>query len=408
MKDKSKKLSIDRLGNVEKLLDRYVSEGKIPGYNCLISQNSEEVVYFQNGLKDVERSKLIDRNTLFRIYSMTKPLTSVALMQLYEQGLLLLDDPVHRYIPEWKNLKVFKSGDATDFEVSDSDRPMTIKDLLLHTAGLTYGFQQSHAVDEIYRREGISSQVEGATLKTMAEQLVDIPLQFSPGSHWNYSIATDVLGYLIEIISGQSLDAYFQEHILTPLGMTDTSFSVPPDQSQRFAACYLHSNSINESGTYYDLEDDPENSRYLKTPTLLSGGGGLVSSIDDYYVFCKMLLNNGEYKGVRLLGSKTVEYMSRNHLPLDKDLAAMDQSRYSETNYNGVGFGLGFSVVTNAAQSGVMCSEGEIAWGGLASTCFWVDPEEEIIVIFMTQLIPSGCYPIRDQLRATVYQALVD
>jgi len=403
---KPKKLVVDRLNNVEKLLDRYVSEGKIPGYNCLISQHSEEVAYFQNGLKDVERSKPIDRSTLFRIYSMTKPLCNVALMQLYEQGLFLLDDPVHRYIPQWKNLKVFKSGDASDFEVCDPDRPMTIKDLCLHTAGLTYGFQQSHPVDEIYRREGISSQAQGATLKTMADQLADIPLQFSPGTQWNYSVATDALGYLIEIISGQSLDVYFQEHILTPLGMTDTSFSVPPDQVSRFAACYLFSGSVNESGTYYDLEDDPQTSDYLEVPTLFSGGGGLVSSIDDYYVFTKMLLNKGEYNGVRILGSKTVEYMSRNHLPLDKDLAAMGQPRFSETNYNGVGFGLGFSVIMNAAQTGVMCSEGAIAWGGMASTCFWVDPEEDIIVIFMTQLIPSGCYPIRGQLHAAVYQAL--
>lgn len=406
MNNKSKKLSVKRLNIVEKLLNRYVSEGKIPGYNCLISQHNNEVAYFQNGLKDVEQSKPIERSTLFRIYSMTKPLTSVALMQLYEQGLFLLDDPVHRYIPEWKNLKVFKSGDATDFEVCDLNRSMTIKDLLLHTAGLTYGFQRSHAVDEIYRREGISSLVEGATLKTMAEQLVDIPLQFSPGSEWNYSIATDVLGYLIEIISGQSLDAYFQENILTPLGMTDTGFSVKPDQTSRFAACYLYLREANESGAYYDLEDDPQTSRYLNTPTLLSGGGGLVSSIDDYYVFTKMLMNKGEYKGTRILGSKTVEYMSRNHLPFDQDLAAMGQSRFSETNYNGVGFGLGFSVVMNAAQSGVLSSEGEIAWGGMANTCFWVDPEEEIIVIFMTQLIPSGCYPIRGQLHAAVYQAL--
>ena len=406
MENKTKKLSVKRLNNVEKLLDRYVSEGKIPGYNCLISQHNNEVVYFQNGLKNAERSKPIDRSTVFRIYSMTKPLTSVALMQLYEQGLFLLDDPVHRYIPEWKNLKVFKSGDATNFEVCDPDRPMTIKDLLLHTSGLTYGFQRSHAVDEIYRREGISSLIEGATLKTMADQLVDIPLQFSPGSEWNYSIATDVLGYLIEILSGQSLDAYFQEHILTPLGMTDTGFSVKPDQAARFAACYTYLREANERGTYYDLEDDPQTSRYLETPTLLSGGGGLVSSIDDYYIFTKMLLNKGEYKGVRILGSKTVEYMSRNHLPQDKDLSEMGQSRFSETNYGGVGFGLGFSVVMNAAQSGVMSSEGEIAWGGMASTCFWVDPEEDIIVIFMTQLIPSGCYPIRGQLHAAVYQAL--
>ena len=406
MKDTRKKLSIDRLGNVEDVLDRYLGEGKIPGYNCLISQGGEEVAYFQNGLKDVERSRPIDRNTLFRIYSMTKPITCVAMMQLYEQGLFLLDDPVHRYIPEWKNLKVFKSGDANNFEVSKPERPMTIKDLFLHTAGLTYGFQASHPVDEIYRREGISSQIEGATLESMAKQLEDIPLQFSPGSRWNYSVATDVLGYLIEIIAGQPLDEYLQTRIFDPLGMRDTGFSVRPDQQDQLAACYQYSGEINDAGIRFSLEDDPQNSPYLEKPTLLSGGGGLVSTIDDYHIFCKMLLNKGEYGGVRILGSKTVEYMSRNHLPMGKDLAAMGQSRFAETNYNGVGFGLGFSVVLDATQSGVLSSEGEIAWGGIASTSFWVDPAEEIIAIFMTQLIPSSSYPIRSKLRAAVYQAL--
>ena len=406
MHDKPKKLSIERLNKVETLLDRYLEEGKIPGYNCLISQNGEEVAYFQNGLKDVKRSKPVDRSTLFRIYSMSKPITSVALMQLYEQGLFLLDDPVHRYIPEWKNLKVFQSGDAADYEVADPERPMTIKDLFLHTSGLTYGFQESHPVDEIYRREGISSLDQGATLEDMAQQLVDIPLQFSPGSQWNYSISTDVLGYLIEIISGQRLDAYLQEHIFTPLGMSDTGFSVRPDQQARFAACYDYLRGADENGLRYKLQDDPELSRYLEAPSLLSGGGGLVSTIDDYYIFTKMLLAKGEYNGVRILGRKTVEYMSRNHLPLDQDIAAMGQSRFAESGYSGVGFGLGLSVVMNAAQSGVLCSDGELAWGGMASTCFWIDPEEAITVIFMTQLIPSGCYPVRNQLRAAVYQAL--
>jgi len=406
MQAEPKKLSIARLSKVEALLDRYVDEGKIPGYNCLISQHCEEVAYFQNGLQEIERPKPIDRNTLFRIYSMSKPITSVALMQLYEQGLFLLDDPVHDYIPEWKDLKVFKSGDATDFETVDTARAMTIKDLFRHTSGLTYGFQNSHPVDEIYRREGISNFTDGATLQGMSEQLIDIPLQFSPGAQWNYSISTDVLGYLIEIISGQRLDTYLETHILKPLGMSDTGFSVPPDQHSRFAACYNYLKHADENGRRYELQDDPKHSRYLKMPSLLSGGGGLVSSIDDYYIFTKMLLGRGEYNGVRILGSKTVEYMSRNHLPDDKDIAAMAPSRFAESGHSGVGFGLGFSVVMNAAQSGVLCSDGELAWGGMASTCFWVDPEEAITVIFMTQLIPSGCYPVRDQLRAAVYQAL--
>ena len=406
MKSNRKKLSVERLNKVEALLDRYVEEGKLPGYNCLISQDFEEVAYFQNGLKDVEQSKPLDRNTVFRIYSMTKPLTSVAIMQLYEQGLCLLDDPVHLYIPEWKNLKVYQSGDASDYQVKEAERAMTIKDLLLHTSGLTYGFQQSHPVDEIYRNEHISNLVEGATLKGMAEQLVDIPLQFSPGTEWNYSVSTDVLGYLIEIISEQRLDVYFDEHILKPLGMFDTGFSVKPDQQQQFAACYAYLSEANERGVRYQLQDDPKASRYLNTPTLFSGGGGLVSTIDDYFIFTKMLLGKGEYNGVRILGSKTVEYMSRNHLPDDQDLSAMSQSRFTESSFDGVGFGLGFSVVKNAAQCSVLSSDGEIAWGGMASTCFWVDPEEVITVIFMTQLIPSGCYPVRNQLRAAVYQAL--
>ena len=406
MKRQIKKLSIDRLSRVEALLDGYLSEQKIAGYNCLISQHAEELAYFQNGLKDVARSKPIDRSTVFRIYSMTKPITSVAMMQLYEQGLFQLDDPVHHYIPEWKDLEVFEAGDATNYTVSSAKQPMTIKDLFRHTAGLTYGFQHAHPVDEMYRNQGISSLVEGETLASMAKKMADIPLQFSPGTQWNYSVATDVLGYLVEIISGQPLDVYFQEHIFTPLGMHDTGFHIKPDQESRFAACYEYKPNSNEVGTHYGLQDDPEGSRYLKRPSLLSGGGGLVSTIDDYYIFCKALLNKGEYRGVRILGSKTVDFMARNHLPLNQDLAQMSQSRFNEAKSHGVGFGLGFSVVMDAAQSSVLCSEGEIAWGGMASTYFWIDFAEEIIVIFMTQLIPSGCYPIRNQLCATVYQAL--
>ena len=396
--------SQEKLGNIQAFTKHYVDSGKLPGYLCLVSRFGEEAHFISYGKRDVERGTAITRDTVFRIYSMSKPITSVALMMLYEKGAFQLDDPVAKYIPAWRDLKVFALGDATSFQVRPPARPMTIKDLLTHTSGLTYGFLGAHPVDAMYRAKQIGGGAPGATLAGMIDDLATLPLQFSPGTEWNYSVSTDVLGYLVQVLADQDLDQYVAQRITRPLGMDDTGYFVTPNNHGRFAACYdrvVATNSLK-------LQDDPTTSPYLKSPTFLSGGGGMVSTLDDYHTFTRMLLGKGVVNDVRLLGRKTVEYMTVNHLPANKDLAAMGRPIFSETPYEGIGFGLGFSVVLNPATANVLDSPGEFAWGGAASTYFWIDPMEELIVIFMTQLLPSSSYPIRRQLKALVYQALID
>ena len=396
--------SDEKLGNIQAFVKSYVDDGKLPGYLCLVSRYGEEAHFVSYGMRDVERRVAISRDTVFRIYSMTKPITSVALMMLYEKGAFQLDDPVAKYIPQWRDLKVFAGGDEKSYQVTAPARPMSVKDLLTHCSGLTYGFLGTHPVDAMYRAAKIGGGVPGATLAGMIEDLARLPLQFSPGTQWNYSVSTDVLGYLVQVFADQDFDQFVADKITRPLGMDDTGFFVAPKNHDRFAACYDRVAATNS----LKLQDDPKKSPYLSRPTFLSGGGGMVSTIDDYHTFTRMLLGKGVANDVRILGRKTVEYMTLNHLPGNKDLAAMGQPIFSETPYDGIGFGLGFSVILDPATANVLDSPGEFAWGGAASTYFWIDPVEELIVIFMTQLLPSSSYPIRRQLKALVYQALID
>ncbi|KAA1173325.1 beta-lactamase family protein [Marinobacter salinexigens] len=381
--------------------NNYIAPGKIPGAVTLIARRGQVAWVHAQGLMDVERNKPAQRDTLFRIYSMTKPITSIAMMQLYEQGRVLLDDPVHKYIPSWRNLKVYKGGSYPEFETKPAATTMTIRDLMTHMSGLTYGFMERTNVDAAYRQ----LKLDGSsilTLDLLIERLAELPLEFSPGTAWNYSVSTDVLGYLVQVISGQPLDDYFRDHIFEPLGMSDTGFQVREDQLERFAACYLY-----QPGDSMKLQDDPQRSRYLKPAKFLSGGGGLVSTIDDYFRFAQALCQGGEYQGNRIIGRKTLEFMRLNHLPGGKDLPALSIGSFSETPYEGSGFGLGFSVKTDVAKSHTNGSEGEYGWGGLASTNFFIDPKEELVAIFMTQLMPSSSYPIRQELRAIVNGALI-
>ncbi|MBW0148798.1 serine hydrolase domain-containing protein [Marinobacter arenosus] len=395
-------LSLDRLERITRHLDEsYIQPGKLPGAVTLVARHGEVVWTRAQGLMDVERNKPARRDTIFRIYSMTKPVTSIAMMQLYEQGRFLLDDPVHKYIPSWKNLSVYKAGAWPDFQTEPAAASMTIRDLLTHMSGLTYGFLERTNVDAAYRQ----LKLDGSgtlTLDKLIDRLAELPLEFSPGTAWNYSVSTDVVGYLVQVLSGQPLDDYFQEHIFAPLGMTDTGFQVPEDKLDRFAACYLH-----QPGNTMKLQDDPARSRYLRTPAFLSGGGGLVSTVDDYHRFAQALCQGGEYAGQRIIGRKTLAFMRSNHLPGNQDLPALSIGAFSETPYEGNGFGLGFSVKTDVAKSHTNGSVGEYGWGGLASTNFFIDPEEDMVVIFMTQLIPSSSYPVRQELRAMVHGALV-
>ena len=387
----------DRLPRIARHIERYVDEGKLPGVLCLVSRGGEEAFFHAYGLRDAERGEPMRRDTVVRLYSMTKPVASVALMMLYEEGRFQLDDPVAKTIPAWRDLAVFDRGDAERYAVVPPDAPLAIKHLLTHTSGLTYGFMNQHPVDAMYR----AADVTGGTLEDMAEKLAAIPLKFSPGTRWSYGVSTDVCGYLVERFSGQPLDEFVGARIAAPLGMTDSGFHVRDEAADRFAACYQH---VPSGG--YRLQDDPARSRYRQRPTFLSGGGGMVGTIDDYHRFARMLLGKGALDGRRLLGRKTVEYMTSNHLPGNCDLVAMGQPVFSETSYAGVGFGLGFSVVVDPAAANVLGSPGEFAWGGAASTYFWIDPVEEVIAVFLTQLLPSSTYPIRRELKTLVYQAL--
>ena len=394
-------VSLDRLERITRHFDQnYIQPGKIPGAVTLVARHGKVLWCEAQGLRDVERNLPMERDTVFRIYSMTKPITSIAMMQLYEQGKFLLNDPVHKYIPSWRNLQVYKGGCYPDFETEPATTTMTIRDLMTHTSGLTYGFSERTEVDAAYRQ----LKLDGSsilTLEKLVDRLSELPLEFSPGTAWNYSVSTDVLGYLVEVLSGKPLAEYFHEHIFEPLGMTDTGFQVRQDQQDRFAACYLR-----QPGDTMKLQDDPARSKYLKQPRFLSGGGGLVSTIDDYFRFAQALCQGGAYQGQRIIGRKTLEFMRLNHLPGGKDLPGLSIGGFSETPYAGSGFGLGFSVKTDVASSATIGSEGEFGWGGLASTSFFVDPVEDMVVIFMTQLMPSSSYPIRQDLRALVYGAL--
>ncbi len=392
-----------KLHYITRHIEHYVDDGKLPGVLCLVARHGEEAYFHAYGKRDVERGADITRDTVFRIYSMTKPITSVALMQLYEQGRFQLDDPVDRYIPAWKNLEVYDSGEGDAMRTSPPATPMTIKHLLTHTSGLTYGFMDEHPVGVMYRERRIGGLSVSGTLEEMVDALADIPLRFVPGTRWNYGVSTDVCGYLVQLFSDRPLDDYVREQVTGPLGMTETDFRVVPEAHDRLAACYEATD-----GGDFRLRDAPETSVLHERPTFFAGGGGMVSTIIDYHRFAQMLLNRGELEGVRVLGRKTLEYMTLNHMPGNVDLAAMGQPVFSETPYEGIGFGLGFSVVIDPAAANVLDSPGEYAWGGVASTYFWVDPVEDLVALFMTQLIPSSTYPIRRELKTLVYQALVD
>lgn len=406
------KPALDRLEN--HLKQRYVDADRFPGTQLLVYRRGKIVHSTVQGFADLERKVPVKDDTIFRIYSMTKAITSVAFMMLVEEGRVALDEPVHKYIPEWKNLGVFLAGTYPAFLTRPPSRPMLIVDLMRHTSGLTYGFQQRSNVDAAYREAKIGEVIKAGTLQSMIEDLAKIPLEFSPGEAWNYSVATDVLGYLVGLISGIPFEQFLKERILGPLGMNDTDFFVPKDKAHRFAACYsadpqggFNPLAADRKGTL-TLQDDPATSSFLSPPSLISGGGGLCSTASDYLTFCRALLNGGELGGVRLLGPKTLKLMASNHLPGGVDLPTMSRSLFSEAAYNGIGFGLGFAVTMNPAQTLIAGSPGEFAWGGAATTSFFIDPAEELIVIFMTQVLPSSAYPIRREIRSMVYAAITD
>ncbi|MDJ0789581.1 MAG: serine hydrolase domain-containing protein [Myxococcota bacterium] len=398
-------LSSERLAHIDRHLQtRYIEPGKIAGALTVVARHGEIAYQSAIGLRDRERGTPMSDDTIFRVYSMTKPITSIALMQLTEQAHLQLDDPVHRFLPELRDLRVYQGGNHPRFLTTPCERPMSVRDLLRHTSGLTYGFMERTNVDAAYRKIGLGGEKRfGGTLAEFVEKLAGLPLEFSPGTAWNYSVSTDVLGRIVEVVSGQPFDSYLREHVFDPLGMVDTGFHVPASEAHRFAACY--GRNVRRETV---LQDDPETSPYLEPPRFLSGGGGLVSTAADYLRFCEMLRRGGELDGQRVIGRKTLQYMTRNHLPEGKDLTELSVGAFAEVSYEATGFGLGFSVMLDPVRSPQIGSTGEFAWGGAASTIFWVDPEEDLVVLFLTQLMPSGTFNFRGQLKQIVYGALVD
>ena len=389
----------------EHLQHRYIDPGKITGCQVAVLRRGAVAHHSVLGLADRERNTPVGDDTVWRIYSMTKPIAAVALMTLYERGYFQLTDPVARFIPEWRELKVAERGTDGERRLVDPARPVQVRDLMMHMAGIGYGKDNDDLDGESLARRGRDRSVRlDHDLAAMVDRLARTPLRFHPGSHWLYSLGLDVCGRLVEIMTGRRLDQFLAEEIFAPLGMADTAFHVSEDRVERFAACYGRN-----SRKDLVLVDDPRDSTYLQPPTFLSGGGGLVSTTTDYLRFCRMLLDGGELDGRRVLGRKTVELMTMNHLPGNRAMAEFAlPGGYGEVGFDGMGFGLGMAVSQSPAATGVIGTAGEFMWGGAASTLFWVDPAEELAVVFMTQLLPSGTFNFRAQLKALVYPAIVD
>ncbi len=376
-------MSAARLERITPAMQRWVDDGRIPGALTMIAREGRLVHFEKFGMQDVASSKPIEFNTIFRIYSMTKPITSVAVMMLYEEGHFQLNSPVSEFIPAFKDMKVYANhGDA----IVDAEREMTIKHLLTHTSGLIYGGDWVHPINDRYREANFFS----GDLEHMVTELGNIPLLHHPGDSWNYGMSTDVLGYLVEVVSGMPFAEFLKKRIFEPLGMVDTDFSVPEEKADRYATLYEPA----EDGGIQVIENVPVSSGPLSF--FHAGGAGLQSTAADYLRFCQMMLNEGELDGARLLGRKTVELTTMNHIPED----------WQPLWKTGSGFGLGFAVVTDVANTHTLGSEGTYSWGGLASTTFWIDPVEELVAILMTQLI--GDNPFHAQFRVLTYQSITD
>jgi len=388
-------VSSERLSRINNLMKRYVESGKLAGTVTCVARRGQVAHLDSVGYQNLETKTPMSPDSIFRIYSMTKPIASVALMMLYEEALFNLTDEVSQYIPAFKDMKVWGADNALEPLV----RPITMQDLLRHTAGLSYGgyAESGSPVDKLY--DGADLFNHSLTNQEVITRLVSLPLMFQPGTKWQYSMATDVVGYLVEVLSGKPLADFMQEKIFAPLGMVDTAFHIEPSKLDRF--CTLYGKTADSDFGILDL---PNSSEYLPPVMLHSGGSGLVSTASDYLQFARCILNKGELDGVRLLGPKTVELMTSNHLPAELLPIAFEGSE----PMLGMGFGLGFGVMLDVAQTGVMGSVGDHSWGGYAETFFWIDPKEDLIAILMSQYLPSQTYPIRKEFRTTVYQSLLN
>jgi CubicO group peptidase (beta-lactamase class C family) len=406
-------MSSARLKRLDEVMTRrYVDGGYLPGILTYVYRKGQLVHTGLAGQMDIARGKAMREDAIFRIYSMSKPITAVALMMLVEDGLIGLDDAVHTHIPEWTDLAVYASGTpsllptaAPTYMTTPVERPMKVIDLATHTSGLTYGFMMRTAVDAAYRRAKVVDRQTPGGLQGMIEQLAQIPLDFSPGTAWNYSVAIDVIGYLVEKLSGMRFGEFLRTRLFEPLGMHDTAFHVTSDRTERFSSCYQP-----EGPSGLALQDDARESTYASPPLLESGGGGLVSTAHDYLRFCRMMLGRGTLDGVQILSPKTVALFSLNFLPGGQEVADMAfPGMFSESGYSGVGFSLGCGVNVDVAKTRLPGSPGEFFWGGAASTAFWIDPTEALTVVFMTQVIGSPArLTLRRDLRTLIYSAMTE
>lgn len=378
---------------------KYLDTGRLPHAALLIGSGHELAHLSLQG--DAREGQPLQQDAIFRIASMTKPITSVAFMQLVEEGRIALSDPVHRIIPEWKDLGVFVSGGgAQPFVTRPTTQPMRMIDLLRHTSGLTYGFQERTPIDAAYRARKLEA-FAGPDLEEFIKILAHIPLQFDPGTAWNYSISTDILGAILQRMDDKPLDEVIADRVTRPLGMVDTHFQIPEDKLDRVPDCYVF-----HPTEKMKLYDPGAKTAWGRKPSQLSGGGGMASTLSDYHRFCRMLLNGGRLEGARILGRKTLDLMVANHLPGGGDLTQHSKALFSEAENAGAGFGLGFATTIDNAATGVAGSNGDFYWGGMFSTAFFVDPAEDVIMIFMTQLMPSSTYPIRREIKSMLYAAV--
>ncbi|MFH8798779.1 serine hydrolase domain-containing protein [Streptomyces sp. NPDC017936] len=397
-------LDADRLRRLDRYLAAYVDDGRLPGWQLAVTRRGKVAHLAEYGRRDIENDLPSEGDTLYRAWSMTKPVTSVAALTLVEDGTIGLQDPVAKYIPAFEDVRVYQHGPAARPVTTAAANPIRIQHLLTHTSGLTYGFHRAHPVDEIYTANGFEwATPPGLDLAACCERWASFPLLFEPGTAWNYGVSSDVLGRVVEVASGRSLDAFFAERILDPLGMTDTAFHVPPEKADRLAAFYTA-----DPATGRAVRADHLGAGALHPPACLSGSAGLVTTLADYHRFTQMLLGEGVLDGQRVLGPRTVRHMRRNHLPGGKDLHTVGRPVFSEMPTAGVGFGLGFAVIEDPAAAGVPANPGEYAWHSAAGTVFWVDPEAELTAVFLTQLMPSSAHPLHSRLRQLVNQALAD
>jgi CubicO group peptidase (beta-lactamase class C family) len=399
-----------RLQRIDRRLARWVDDGQLPGFLVTVARHGKLVHVGRYGLRNVEESLPVETDTRWRIYSMTKPITSVAAMMLYEEGAFELNDPITKWLPEFAETRVYVAGSAQKPVTAPQMEPIRVRHLLTHTSGLTYGFHHAHPCDAMYRSMGHEwSSPPGADSAEVCRQWASIPLVFQPGSSWNYGVSTDVLGRLVEVISGQPLDEFFEQRIFGPLGMHNTSFGLrPEDDPDSLARLYLATPGKPGGPSSGMVFNEAFDAMAHSKPAFLAGGGGLVTTAGDYLRFIELLRRGGSHDGGRLLGSRTIAHMTRNHLPGNADLETFGRPVFAETPLRGVGFGLGFSVVIDPVRYGAVSSPGDYSWGGAASTAFYVDPVEDLTVGFYTQLLPSSTVWVRGYLRSLVNQAIVD